>query len=150
MLLIIAPIFMSGCVLRGLQPPQYGTQVVQQVKVLGAKISVPSTSTSQSFLELYLGYVSETVIIIPVISNVDINGNVSENKADMAASPLITAFGVSENGGVTGTGIKLNDNIISGYPNSGTNDMSAVLSMMRVGIRLRPIDTNTVNTVTNK
>lgn len=124
-------LFFPGCAIRKLQPPQYGTQIVQQAKILGIKTSVP-TGTGGSILQFYLGYVSETTLIIPVVSNVNTNGEVSTNKPIVAAAPLSTTFGVSD----TQSSIKLNDSVVSGYEDQGNS--GANLMSVRRSLTLRP------------
>ena len=126
-LLGIAAFTSSGCLVRRLQPPQYGTTMIQQLKVLGTKISVPSTSaTSSGLVELYLGWVSESVIIVPTISNVDSNGVVSPNNVEIKTPPIATTFILGESVNPLSTSIK--DDFITGW--QGTNTPPARVSII--------------------
>jgi hypothetical protein len=101
--------------------------MIQQLKVLGTKISVPSTSaTSSGLVELYLGWVSESVIIVPTISNVDSNGVVSPNNVEIKTPPIATTFILGESVNPLSTSIK--DDFITGW--QGTNTPPARVSII--------------------
>jgi hypothetical protein len=133
LLMLVLPLF-GGCSINKLQPPQYGTQFVQQSKVLGIRMNLPSSNpVNGSVLQLCLGYVTSTTLIIPVVSNVNTNGEVTDNKPIVASAPLATTFGVTEAEGRGG--VKITDNIISGYENiTTTNSLLAAPVLNRVGV----------------
>ena len=123
--LLVAVVLLPGCAVR-LQPPQYGTTYVQQIKVLGLKVSMPSTAAAPNagLVKLYLGWVSESVIMIPTISNVNSNGDVSPNKLEIKTPPVATTFIMGES--VNPLSTRIDDDFIAGW--EGTNMPAARIS----------------------